>query len=285
MITNTQFEIATENDMRYVHLQPHDDAIPAGSETANAPLVLLHGMFGGISNYDYLASKLQTTGQEVWIPELPLCQAPKNVTVKYLGDWLHRFLRHFNIQTPILMGNSMGGHLALDVCLRKQFEPKALVLTGSSGLFEEQFGDSTPKRFDRSYVRHRIEQTFEHFEVTEEMVDNVMAILGDRKKLFHMVSLARSTHRYNVREKLSRITCPVLLVWGRQDQITPPRVAEEFYERLPNARLRWIDQCGHAPMMEHPDRFFAEVKPFIDRLDHYRISHQQSSNLKESTLL
>ena len=48
---------------------------------------------------------------------------------------------------------------------------------------------------------------------------------------------------------------PSCLIWGRNDTITPPEVAEEFKQLLPHATLHWIDQCGHAPMMEHPQQF------------------------------
>jgi pimeloyl-ACP methyl ester carboxylesterase len=48
---------------------------------------------------------------------------------------------------------------------------------------------------------------------------------------------------------------PACLIWGKDDNVTPPDVAEEFHELLPNSELNWIDECGHAPMMEHPDKF------------------------------
>lgn len=285
MITATKFNIDSSNSYRFVHLASDPAESNSGKNYKRPPLVLLHGMFGGVSNYDFIAEKCTKTGYEVWIPELPLCDAPKNVTVQFLGDWLHDFMQYQEIKNPILVGNSMGGHLALDAYLRKRCKAKAMILTGSSGLFEEQFGESTPKRRNREYIRQRIELTFEHFEVTEEMVDSVMAILRDRKKLIHMVSLARSTHKYNLRNQLGSVDCPVLLIWGRQDKITPPEVAIEFQELIPDATLRWIDNCGHAPMMEHPNRFFAELKPFIDRLDQSQDILDNKPKTQESTVI
>ena len=48
---------------------------------------------------------------------------------------------------------------------------------------------------------------------------------------------------------------PTCIIWGKQDDVTPPNVAEDFHRLLPDAALYWIDKCGHAPMMEHPDEF------------------------------
>jgi pimeloyl-ACP methyl ester carboxylesterase len=54
---------------------------------------------------------------------------------------------------------------------------------------------------------------------------------------------------------LPKMVMPVSLIWGKDDTVTPPDVAEEFHKLLPNSTLYWIDKCGHAPMMEHPEEF------------------------------
>ena len=56
-------------------------------------------------------------------------------------------------------------------------------------------------------------------------------------------------------EDLPKMTTKTAIIWGAQDSVTPPNVAEEFNTLLPNSSLYWIDKCGHAPMMEHPDQF------------------------------
>jgi pimeloyl-ACP methyl ester carboxylesterase len=55
-------------------------------------------------------------------------------------------------------------------------------------------------------------------------------------------------------------------VWGKQDDVTPPFVAEKFHELLPDSRLQWVDKCGHAPMMEHPDEFNALLREFLEEI-------------------
>ena len=62
---------------------------------------------------------------------------------------------------------------------------------------------------------------------------------------------------------LHKMDLPVCLIWGKNDQITPPEVAEEFHKLLPNSELFWIDECGHAPMMEKPQEFNNLLEPWL----------------------
>ena len=58
---------------------------------------------------------------------------------------------------------------------------------------------------------------------------------------------------------------PTCLIWGRNDTITPPEVAEDFNKLIENSELFWIDKCGHAPMMEHPQEFNRILKEWLDK--------------------
>ena len=62
---------------------------------------------------------------------------------------------------------------------------------------------------------------------------------------------------------LSKIKVPVALIWGRDDKITPPEVAVEFNQLLPDSELNWVDKCGHAPMMEQPAVFIEFLDKFL----------------------
>ena len=64
---------------------------------------------------------------------------------------------------------------------------------------------------------------------------------------------------------IPKLNMPSLLIWGKQDQVTPPRVAEEFHSLLPNSELHWIDLCGHAPMWEHPKKFSEIVLKWMNK--------------------
>ncbi len=255
MFGETQFNVKQAKRYRYIDLQ----ADPGCDYT----LVLLHGMFGGLSNFDPLLQRVQQP--KIFVPEIPIYSLDKsNLTIPELSNWLNYVLTENGIENPILLGNSMGGHIALQYALEYPEHVEALVLTGSSGLFENDLGSSRPKRYDRNYVKERASLTFYEDLVDDAIIDEILAVLQSPSKLSRLLRVARSTHRYNLEDKLGRIEQPVLLIWGQNDIITPPEVAKTFWEKLPDAKLKWIDCCGHAPMMERPDEFASYLLDFLE---------------------
>jgi len=143
---------------------------------------------------------------------------------------------------------------------------RRLVLTGSSGLFENSMGSSFPKRGNYDFVQQRVAYTFYDPNIaTKELVDEVFDVTNSNSKCLRIISIARSAQRHNLSKELQSILVPVLLVWGLNDTITPPVVAHEFARLLPNADLRFLDHCGHAPMMERPAEFNELLKQFLYR--------------------
>jgi pimeloyl-ACP methyl ester carboxylesterase len=164
------------------------------------------------------------------------------------------------------MGTSMGGHVALVYLLKHTDRVRSLILTGSSGLFENGMGDSYPKRGDYEYIKKKTEQTFfDPATATKELVDEVFSITNNRLKVIKIIALAKSAIRNNLGDQLSKITLPTLLVWGNNDTITPPFVGEEFKRLIPNSELYFIDKCGHAPMLEVPGEFNAILEKFLQK--------------------
>jgi pimeloyl-ACP methyl ester carboxylesterase len=142
-----------------------------------------------------------------------------------------------------------------------------LILTGSSGLFENGMGDSYPKRGDREYIKKKTQVTFyDPAMATTELVDEVFEITNNRIKVIKIISLAKSAIRNNLGEELNQIKQPTLLIWGNNDIITPPFVGQEFQKLIPNSELHFIDKCGHAPMMEVPDEFNRILDAFLKKL-------------------
>jgi len=227
-------------------------------------LLCLHGMFGGLSNYDGLIEKLKDC--RVIVPSLPIHEMGKKLSIENLAHWLHDFINEFKLHRPILVGNSLGGHLALDYVIKYPDNVGALVLTGSSGLQEKNFGSSWPRRNDREYVRKQAGQTFYKDLVNDDLLDDIMDVITEPAKLRNILTVARDTHEYDIEKHLPGITQQVLLIWGKNDEITPPEAARKFREKLPNARLEWIDECGHAPMMEHPETFALFLNEFLVEL-------------------
>jgi pimeloyl-ACP methyl ester carboxylesterase len=145
---------------------------------------------------------------------------------------------------------------------------KSLILTGSSGLFENGMGDTYPKRGDYEYIRKKTEVTFyDPAMATKELVDEVYDIVNQRLKVVKVIALAKSAIRNNLGDELKGIKTPTLLIWGNNDTITPPFVGKEFNKLIPNSELHFIDKCGHAPMMERPDEFNEILNGFLTKLN------------------
>jgi len=231
------------------------------------PLVLLHGLMGELSNWEPAIDHFKQN-YKVIVPILPIYELPiLTLGVKSLSKYVHRFLKFKKLNQVVLIGNSLGGHVGLVFTVAHQEFVKALVLTGSSGLYENAFGGSFPRRESYDYIREKVEFTFyDPATATKELVDEVFKSVNDRSRVIRILALAKSAIRHNMNKELSRITIPVSLIWGKQDKITPPEVAVEFHELLPNSELNWVDKCGHAPMMERPEEFNAFLDKFLNRI-------------------
>ena len=232
------------------------------------PLVLLHGLFGALSNFQHLIEYFRQYNKVV-VPLLPLLEMDiLHTSVGGLAKFVHRFIEARDYNQVHLFGNSLGGHVALVHILKHPERMKSLILTGSSGLFENGMGDSYPKRGDYEYIRKKTELTFyDPKTATKELVDEVYSITNNRMKAIKIIALAKSAIRNNLGDEVSQIKQPTLLVWGRNDSITPPFVAEEFHKLIPNSELYFVDKCGHAPMMEVPDEFNVILYKFLKKLN------------------
>ncbi|HMN05325.1 MAG TPA: alpha/beta hydrolase [Flavobacteriales bacterium] len=230
------------------------------------PLVFLHGLFGALSNFQDTTEHF-SKNYRVVMPILPLYSLPMlNTNVKALAEFLDRFLQHLGLRDINLLGNSLGGHVALVYSSRHSSNIRTLILTGSSGLYENAFGGSFPRREDKEFIRKKVAVTFyDPAMATDELVDECFVTVNDRAKLIRILSLAKSAIRHNMAEVLPTLKMPVCLIWGKQDTITPPHVAEEFHELIPQSELYWIDQCGHAAMMERPEEFNAILGDWLKK--------------------
>jgi pimeloyl-ACP methyl ester carboxylesterase len=140
-----------------------------------------------------------------------------------------------------------------------------MILTGSSGLYENSLGGSYPRKDDYNFIKERVAYTFyDPKHADDELVGEVFGILNDRERAIRIIALAKSAIRHNMKEDLPNIKTPTLLIWGKNDNITPPEVGVEFNELIPNSDLFWIDKCGHAPMMEHPEEFNAILETWLN---------------------
>lgn len=236
------------------------------------PLIILHGLMGNLSNFDYVFDHFSELGYQVIMPELPLYTMPLLKTnVKNLSKFVKNFVKFKGLDNYILMGNSLGGHIALYHAKMNPKNVAGLVLTGSSGLYENSMGESYPKRGDYEYIKKKAEDVFYDPKIaTKQVVDDVFETLNNRNKLIRTIAIAKSAIRHNMAQDLPNMTMPTCLIWGKNDTVTPPDVAEEFHRLLPNSELFWLDKCGHAPMMEHPEKFNQLLEPWL--LKHFNLA-------------
>ena len=232
------------------------------------PLILLHGLFGALSNFRELIEYFKHHNKVI-VPLLPLFDLDLlHTTVGGLEKFVYKFIEHRDYKNVHLLGNSLGGHVALLHVLKHPARIKSVILTGSSGLFENGMGDSYPKRGDYEYIKKKTELTFyDPANVTKELVDEVYGIVNNRIKAIKVISLAKSAIRNNLGEELNQIKQPTLLIWGNNDTITPPFVGREFHRLIPRSELHFVDKCGHAPMMEVPEEFNRILHKFLTKLN------------------
>ena len=162
------------------------------------PLVILHGLMGGLSHFEGLFDFFPKHGYAVIAPALPAYNSTLlNTNVKYFAKYVKKFIDHKKLKNIVLIGNSLGGHVGLIFSKLYPKLVKGLVLTGSSGLYENSMGDSYPKREDYNFIKKKTQEVFYSPDIaTKEIVDaktgnitpSVALITSDSKDNFSIKS-------------------------------------------------------------------------------------------------
>jgi pimeloyl-ACP methyl ester carboxylesterase len=238
-------------------------------EGEGQPLIILHGLFGAISNFDSVIGAFKSYIRVI-IPLMPIYDMPmRQASLEGLQAFIERFVEMKKLKDVIILGNSLGGHVGLLYTLAHQDAVKSLILTGSSGLFENTMGGSFPKRGSYEYIKERVEYTFYNPETAgKELIDEVFEITSSIPKCMNIVQIAKSAQRTNMAKEITAIRIPTCLIWGLNDTITPPQVGHEFNRLIPNSELHFIDKCCHAPMMEQPEEFNRIMKKYLSTVLH-----------------
>lgn len=241
---------------------PISQSLEAGS---GRPVILLHGLLGSARQWrqtlDHLAGYYHLLAPE--FPFLELVNGAEGL-IPGFALYVKQVMESRGIERAVLGGNSLGGHIALELAISSPEVVEGLILTGSGGLMERGFDRDVPIHPTRSYLRDKIAEVFfeERF-VTEELLDRTVSLVSDRPSILKVVRIARAAKKDNLGARLSMIDCPTLLVWGREDRVTPPEVARELESRIRGAELRFLERCGHVPMVERPAEFAQIVRGFL----------------------
>ena len=239
-----EYLIKAEGEYRYI------------DEGQGETLLLLHGLFGALSNWAGVINHFKSNYRVV-IPLMPIHDMPiKEAGCEGLTEFIEGFVAFKGLEKFSAIGNSLGGHVALIYTLRHPEKIQRLILTGSSGLFENSMGGSYPKRGNYEFIKERVEYTFyDPKTASKELVDEVFEITNSIPKVMRIIAIAKSAQRNNMAKDIVHIKAPTLLIWGLNDTITPPEVGHEFNQLITGSTLRFIDKCCHAPMMERPEEF------------------------------
>jgi 2-hydroxy-6-oxonona-2,4-dienedioate hydrolase len=226
---------------------------------------MLHGVLGRPAHFAPLFPQLPR-GCRAAALHLPLFEDHGPTNIGGLADFAADYLARHTAEPAVIMGNSIGGHVALTLALRHPERVAGLVLAGSSGLLERSFKSLPGMRPSREWLGERVREVFFHpSHATDELIDAVCAVINNPGHARRLVSLFRSARGENMAPQLPAIKCPVLVAWGRQDNVTPPEAAAQFCELLPDSELAWFDECGHVPMLERPGHFGAALRDWWRR--------------------
>lgn len=241
--------------------EPQFEVVEGGDK--GPPMLLLHGLFGALSNWDTVFPLMANFSRPTALRFPLLTSHRSEVKVRSLAVYTEFFLRRRAVGPAVLCGNSMGGHVAMRVCLASPELVDCLILSGSSGLYEHSV-DTLPVRPDKNFVRDHMSRVFYDPKfITDAAVDEIANILAHRTHVLNLIHAARSAKKDNLLQQLKNLKIPTLLLWGEDDLVTTMDVAETFHKNIPNSKLVTIKGCGHAPMIEHPEWFANEVQTFL----------------------
>jgi pimeloyl-ACP methyl ester carboxylesterase len=232
------------------------------------PVVFCHGLFGGIHNIDIPCKEIAKHYQFL-MPYQPMYDmALADCSIKNLGEYLAGFITDLQLEDPIVIGSSIGGGVALHYALNSPGKIKGLVLCGSSGLSNIPLSRGYLKRKNIEFVAEATRDIFYDRTVPPpEMISDIFNTIQHTEIILRSIRLTKSATKCRMEKELPGIHTPALLVWGKQDPVTPVETAPLFQELMPDAELHIIDNCGHVPTQEKPYHFLEFFFDFMKKID------------------
>jgi 2-hydroxy-6-oxonona-2,4-dienedioate hydrolase len=245
-------------------------------EAGSGPVVvLLHGLGGSTANWAFNVAALAQNFRVVVPDQIGFGRSDKpfiNYRVATYVDFLDKFLSELKIERASLVGNSMGGWVAASYALKHPSRVERLVLVDAAGF-------APPKEFDLAALSGLNPSTRDAMRQLSALVFHNKALFGSDAAVDLMLAarigagdgytigrLVESIHRAEdmLDGRLSAIKQPTLIVWGREDGLTPlAREGEKFRQGIPHAQLVVFEQCGHVPQVEKAAEFNAAVSKFL----------------------
>jgi pimeloyl-ACP methyl ester carboxylesterase len=167
------------------------------------------------------------------------------------------FLEKLDLKDVLLVGNSMGGWIALEIAVRSTSRIKSMVVVSPAGV--KAPGVRPADTFLMSHeeqVRALVyDQKVAEARLAEPMTPEALELGLKNRHTTARLAWEPRFHDPHLPKWLHRIDVPVTIVWGEQDKILPVGFANEFKKLIKNSKLEIIPQCGHLPHAEKPDQF------------------------------
>ena len=231
------------------------------------PVVFLHGLVGLNDHWEGVVEHVRGSAKCILL-ELPLLDLEyEDCSIDGATELTEKFLAKVVGERAVLVGNSFGGHVALKLAIGRPDLVRGLVLAGASGLIEKSMVGDVQIRPSREWLERKIGELFyDKSKMNRADIERAFATLNHRQQARAMVKLSKSARRNHLGEYIGNIKCPTLILWGRQDIVTPPEACDLFAKGIPNNRVVWLDDCGHAPMIERPREFAAALTEYLKGL-------------------
>ncbi|KAB1193837.1 alpha/beta fold hydrolase [Haloferax sp. MBLA0076] len=165
----------------------------------------------------------------------------------------------------VLVGNSLGGAVAMTLALERDYDLDALVLAGTGAKLAvlDDLLNWLDDDFDRAVSFLHEEDKLFHTD-DERLVEGSKEAMYDAGRAVTRRDF-RSCHTFDVRDQLGEISVPTLALVGEYDRLTPPSYHEFLSEEIPNGEMATIEDAAHLAMLEQPEAFNAAVTSFLDR--------------------
>ncbi len=236
--------------------------------TGDRAVLFLHGLFGTPEHWRCVMEQL-AGDYRVIAPQLPVDPQPGRRenginAISELSDLIENLVQELEIDPFVICGNSLGGLISIDLCARRPDFAQGLILSGSAGLFERSPIKGLRAKPSKEFVRTTVSGiVHEQDLVTDQLVEDWHRSVMDRDYVRFVLRVSRATRDRSVEKELGKLNLPTMIIWGKEDEITPPATGREFQRRIKGSRLEFIDDCGHAPNWERPDAFARLLEEFL----------------------
>ena len=233
-------------------------------------MILLHGLADDIGVWASVIPALAAKHRVIALDQLGFGDSDKpllNYRVSTFVDFLDGFLNELKMERASLVGNSLGGWVAADFVLKHPDRVERLVLSPGYAAFPKSMNPralSALRLASREDIQYLGPLTFhdKRFYEDVDLAFKQRVAAGDGYTVSQILdSMIRGEDVLD--NRLAAINQPTLVVWGREDTLIPLSFGERFNREIKASRLRVIDNCGHMPHVECPEKLNAVLLQFL----------------------